>query len=463
MPRSLQRTPPAADDRGVTRPPASSPPPGPAPCSGRTSSLPKPRWARAPGFRVVGGDVQLPLLADRPVIVGTASAADLRVVDDFVSGRHLRLTADTHAVRVEDLGSKNGTWVDGVLVDRAWVRAGATIRVGRLELRVQGAGESVQPETPPRELGAVQRLLGRSAAMRSVRERLVRLAPLSQPVLVCGETGTGKELAARVLHEHGERCHGPFVPLNCGSIPEQLAESALFGHRRGAFTGAERDHPGAFGRASGGTLFLDEIGELPPLLQAKLLRALETGEVLPVGAERETRVDVRIVAATHRDLPRMVVEGRMRADLYHRLAVLTVELPPLRDRREDIPELVAAFGAMAECEMGRPLRLSAEAIRAAQSHAWAGNVRALRNAVQRAVALGEARLVPDFEVPGLEIPVSDATSAREAIEVPRGDFETMKRALLRRVVAEAGSIRQAAIMLGVPRSTLGAWLAEGDG
>ena len=408
----------------------------------------------------MGADLSLPLPVGKAVVVGTASAADVRVSDEFVSARHVRVRADSEAVQVEDLGSKNGTWVDGVLVDRAWVRAGATIRVGRIELRLQGARGPSQTAGAPQS-SAVDRLLGRSAVMRAVRERLVRLAPLPQPVLVCGETGTGKELAARVLHERSERRSGPFVPLNCGSIPEQLAESALFGHRRGAFTGAERDHPGAFGRAAGGTLFLDEIGELPLVLQAKLLRALESGEVLPVGAEREVSLDVRIVAATHRDLPRMVVDGRMRADLYHRLAVLTVELPALRDRREDIPELVAAFAAEAERQIGRPLSLSPDALRAAQSHGWSGNVRALRNAVQRAVALGETELVPDVQLPRMDAPGITTTPAREAIEVPRGDFETMKRALLRHVVAEAGSIRQAATVLGVPRSTLGAWLSEG--
>ena len=304
-------------------------------------------------------------------------------------------------------------------------------------------------------------LLGNTPAVEHARRLIRRVAPLPHCVLVQGETGTGKELAARMLHDASPRRVGPFVAINCGAIPGHLAESELFGHLRGAFTGAHRDRAGAFVRADGGTLFLDEVGELPLPLQAKLLRALEVGTVLPVGAEQEVRVDARIVAATHRDLPKMVADGRMREDLVHRLAIFVVQLPALRERAGDIELLVEHFAALAERETGVPVRVEPGAIAAARRHDWPGNLRVLTNAVLRAAGHGEGGVTaegPCARGPWSVTSVDDGGGA-PGLVVPRGSFAAMKRAILQKVVAEAGSIREAAHVLDIPRSTLGAWLA----
>jgi DNA-binding NtrC family response regulator len=306
-------------------------------------------------------------------------------------------------------------------------------------------------------------LIGPSQTMQTLRRQLERLAKLPLPILIHGETGTGKELAARTLHDFAEPTdtddERPFVGLNCGAIPAGLFESELFGHRRGAFTGAERDHAGAFVRASGGTVFLDEVGELPLSAQIKLLRVLETRRLTPLGSDHEIAMDCRVVAATHRDLRAMIDAGQFREDLFHRLGVVELELPPLRRRRRDIPVLLGHFVELAGRELGRPVELSPAAIDEASRHSWPGNVRALRNAVLRAAALADGPIGPELLLPeqGRRRYRSSAT-----ISVPRGTYASMQAALLRTVVAEEGSIRKAARALEVPRSTLGAWLRNGQ-
>jgi DNA-binding NtrC family response regulator len=319
----------------------------------------------------------------------------------------------------------------------------------------------LRAELDPDELTPPQhRLIGRSKVIRTLRRQLERLARLPLPVLIHGETGTGKELAARTLHEFGENREGPFVALNCGAIPDGLFESELFGHRRGAFTGAHRDHAGAFARAANGTVFLDEIGELPLSAQAKLLRVLETRRLTPVGADQEITISCRVVAATHRDLAAMVVAGQFREDLFHRLSVVELELPPLRRRRHDIPMLLDHFVELASAELGRTVVISPAAAAEAVHHPWPGNVRALRNAVLRAAALADGPIGPDALIPEIEQP----RARSEMISVPRGTYASMHAALLQQIVTEEGSIRRAARVLGVPRSTLGTWLrgAEED-
>lgn len=300
-------------------------------------------------------------------------------------------------------------------------------------------------------------------AMRHLRELLSRVAPLHYPLLICGETGTGKDLAARYVHElsNAQLGHGPeraFHAVNCGAIPGGLAESELFGHLRGAFTGAHRNHCGAFVAAGHGTLFLDEVGELPLDLQAKLLRVLETGRVRPVGGEREIEVHCRVIAATHRDLPAMVQEGSFREDLYHRLAIFEARVPALRERAEEIPQLIVKLATDAAHELGRPIEISPRAIEAAQRHPWPGNVRALRNCLMRAAALTDGPI----DAGGL-IPETRAADRAAMIQIPRGSYSDMKHALLQTIVGEQGSIRRAAKALDVPRSTLGTWLRRGAG
>jgi len=237
-------------------------------------------------------------------------------------------------------------------------------------------------------------LIGNGPAMREVFRKLIRYARSDASVVISGETGTGKELVAAALHERSRRSAGPYVSLNCAAISEQLLESELFGHEKGAFTGAIRSHRGRFERANGGTLFLDEIGDMPLGLQAKLLRVLESGVLERVGAEREQRIDVRVLCATHRQLEHEIAAGRFRADLYHRLAVLQITLPPLRERREDIPLLVAHFLEHFNRQYGqRVRRLTPEAVALLQAYAWPGNVRELRNVLERVYVENQGEVI----------------------------------------------------------------------
>jgi two-component system nitrogen regulation response regulator GlnG len=260
--------------------------------------------------------------------------------------------------------------------------------------------------------GSISPLIGHSPALTSVIARASRMAPHPTSVLVTGESGTGKELFARLLHDRGPAPAGPFVPVNCGALSRELAESELFGHERGAFTGAANRRSGWFEEASGGTLVLDEIGELPAELQPKLLRVLETGRLRRVGGRGEVAVQVRIVALTLRDLARDAREGRFRLDLYHRLSGFELRLPPLRARREDIPLLATHFVAEAAAELGCPRWLGPEALARLCEHRWPGNVRQLRNVIRRAAFLGDGII----EAAALELdePTAVATAAAEA-------------------------------------------------
>ncbi len=440
-----------ADARSVSEPHCPTPADrASAPCHGTQSDV-RPRVRRPDGVALeLDGGQRVVLPHKRALSVGTGRSVDVLLDDPFISTRHATVRVARDGVVVEDLGSKNGTWVDGVTVERAWARMGAIIRFGRVSVRVVSG-----PPLRAREELPESPVVGNSASFRDVLRTLERAARVRSPVLLRGETGTGKEMAARVVHRGSERRNHPFVALNCGAIPEALAESELFGHVKGAFTGAHRDRQGAFTRADGGTLLLDEVAELPPLIQAKLLRVLETGRVLPVGAEEEQPIDVRIVAATHRDLEAMVAQGELREDLYHRLGVITVSLPPLRERPEDIPALLRHFAGRAALELGYPVEFTEAAIAAAMRHPWPGNIRALRNAVLRAGALADGPIEPEALLP---TPKRSEEPLGDTVSLPRGDYASMHRALLERIVAEQGSIRRAATVLRVPRSTLGSWL-----
>jgi DNA-binding NtrC family response regulator len=398
----------------------------------------------------------------KPLLIGSAEDCELRVGDRFASFHHARVMYTPRGYRIEDLGSTNGTLVDGVPVDSAILEPGMSVEIGQMRLAVTRIDRQVDETRPHRHRGKIvpkpptHRLLGRSKAIANLRRQLERLAMVPLPVLIHGETGTGKELAARTLHDFGAIPDAPFVAINCGAIPDGLFESELFGHRRGAFTGANRDHTGAFVRAGFGTVFLDEVAELPAGAQAKLLRVLENHTVTPVGAEREVEIHCRVIAATHRDLIGMVHDGKFREDLYHRLGVIEVELPPLRRRRADIPVLLSHFIDQAAAQLGREVVISQAAAAEALEHAWPGNVRALRNAVLRAAALsdgpiGPAELLPPIECPRLR---------GESITIPRGTYAEMHVALLKHVIEEEGSIRKAARVLDIPRSTLGSWVRK---
>jgi DNA-binding NtrC family response regulator len=326
-----------------------------------------------------GAEVVLPKVG---VVLGADAGCDVVLADAAVSGRHATVVPTESGFEVNDLGSRNGTWLDGVAITQATVPAGAMLRLGTTLVHLLPAEEAV--DVPPSDEPSFGAMVGESLAMRRVYAILERASRSSAPILLLGESGTGKELAARAVHDHSPRHGGPFVVFDCGAASESLVESELFGHKRGAFTGAHAERAGAFALAHKGTLFLDEIGDLPLSIQPKLLRMLERGEVTPLGARRSETYDVRFVAATHRDLWAEVGRGTFRGDLFYRLAVVEVHLPPLRQRSEDIPGLVATFlravGTSTEGIAGPTLdRL--------RSYAWPGNVRELRNVVTRGVAL----------------------------------------------------------------------------
>jgi DNA-binding NtrC family response regulator len=345
--------------------------------------------AAVDAFRVAivdGADRGLELVLDgtQPprMLVGKSPACSLRLTDARVSRRHAALDLVGGQLRLTDLQSSNGTFVNGVRVVEAILRGGEVVGIGGDTLHVEAAGTSVAP--PVSRARGFGKVLGSSAEMRRLYPLCERIAASDIPVLIEGETGTGKEALAESLHEASPRAGGAFVVFDCTEVPPNLAESELFGHERGAFTGATATRRGVFEQAHGGTLFIDEIGELPLELQPKLLRAVERSEVRRVGAERRMPVDVRLVVATRRDLDREVQEGRFRDDLFFRLAVGRIELPPLRSRRGDIAVLARHFWrALGGTE------LPYDVLQVFESYAWPGNVRELKNAIARRLALGE--------------------------------------------------------------------------
>jgi transcriptional regulator with GAF, ATPase, and Fis domain len=314
------------------------------------------------------------------LVVGSHPDAGLSLADTTVSRYHVELTARPDGVRVKDLESTNGTYLSGARISEVIVEDQATLSVGKTTLRI---GMVEADLGTPQEQGTFGPAIGASKAMKQLFGILERVAPTDSTVMLLGETGTGKEVLARAIHEKSKRLGRPFVVVDCGAVAPTLIESELFGHVRGSFTGAVSDRNGAFLEADGGTIFLDEIGELPLELQPKLLRVLEAGTVRRVGEDKHRRVDVRVVAATHRDLEKEVEAGRFRRDLYYRLAVVLVNVPPLRDRLDDLPLLTAHFvKSMGRGDFELPRSLMA---RFAAYH-WPGNVRELRNLVERSLA-----------------------------------------------------------------------------
>jgi transcriptional regulator with AAA-type ATPase domain len=386
---------------------------------------------------------------------------ELTVPSGWMSGAHAHIRRDGHRWVLEDLGSRNGTRVHGrpvvhlALTDGDVVEAGHVIFVFREALHgPPGASLDLDTRTatfPARGLGTVL------PALATEIDSLVRIASSPVPVLLRGDTGTGKEVTARAVHALSGR-GGPFVAVNCGAIPAALVESHLFGHARGAFSGAVRDEPGFVRASSGGTLFLDEIGDLPPTSQSALLRVLQEGEVVPVGSTRPVPVDLRVVAATHQPLEALVARGAFRADLLARLDGFTFSLPPLRERREDVGLLVGdLLGATPE---GARLKLSADVGRALVSHDWPQNVRELGHCLARACAL--ARGEETLEVKHLPAAVRAAleADASEAGDSPGGASEDARlRAQIEGLLQRhEGNVAEVARALGKARMQVHRWL-----
>ena len=298
-----------------------------------------------------------------------------------------------------------------------------------------------------------EQIIGNSSALEAVLEQVERVAPTDSTVIIQGETGTGKELIAHAIHNLSSRCGRPFVRLNCAAIPLDLLESELFGHEKGAFTGAIAQKIGRFELADKGTLFLDEIGDIPPALQPKLLRVLQEQEFERLGSTRTHQVDVRLVAATNRDLEEMVNHGQFRSDLYYRLNVFPVQLPPLRERREDIPALVTHFVERFGRRMGREIdKIPSETMSALSSYQWPGNIRELQNLIERAVILSNHGVLPN------PLPPAGTRGIATASASPVTTLKDSERTLIRRTLEEVrwviGGPKGAAAKLGLKRTTL---------
>jgi DNA-binding NtrC family response regulator len=321
------------------------------------------------------------------VLLGQSPACEIRLSDHTVSRRHAGFEMEEHGVRLVDLGSTNGTRVNDLRIADVLLAGGETIRVGDTVLVVESLQRVAVPTSDATSFG---KTIGASPAMRRLYPVFTKLAEANVSILIEGETGTGKEVLAESFHDQSPRRDKPFIVFDCTTVVPTLVEATIFGHERGAFTGAVTSSPGIFEEADGGTLFLDEIGDLDLALQAKLLRALERSEVKRVGGTRTIRFDVRIIAATRRDLDREVQAGRFRDDLFFRLAVARVELPPLRKREGDIALLANTFWR----SLGAKHGIAPDFLRRLSDYNWPGNVRQLRNVVMQQLALGE---VPPFE------------------------------------------------------------------
>jgi DNA-binding NtrC family response regulator len=384
--------------------------------------------------------------------VGSAPGNTLQLTDETVSRFHLELSRRDAGIHVTDLGSSNGTFCEQVQLERGTVAPGATLVLGRTQIRVtDGAGAAVEVLAE----SELDELRGETPDMRRLMARVATAAKSQVPVLVIGESGTGKELIARALHKRSERAAGPFVTLDCSAQVETLVGSELFGHERGAFTGADRQRKGAFEQAHGGTLFLDEIGELPPGLQPQLLGALERKRFKRLGGTAEIPVDVRVVAATNRDLRAEVNAGTFRLDLYYRLAVVVLRVPALRDRLNDLPLLVDHF--VQECgHSGRRQDVISDAqLRRLSAHSWPGNVRELRNWVEATLAMGES---PELNATSSSVPPPDGTTDvsslpyKEARRRVLDDFEA--RYVTRLLEESKGNVASAARRGGMDRTYL---------
>ena len=407
-------------------------------------------------------------------LVGYASGYASACLDDEVYFRETAC-AGQGAPRCRVVGRRAAAWgreLDGLRADYQ----GVDLReeMDRLSAAVRRQAQDLARrerllERRERELNLLRdrvarhagsrRFIVRSAAMQEALELAARVAPLDTTVLVTGESGTGKEFVVRMIHDQSPRAEGPFVSVNCAALTETLLESELFGHVRGAFTGAVRDKPGLFEVASNGTLFLDEIGEMAPGVQAKLLRALQEREIRPVGGERTIRVKTRVVAATNRDLREAVERGAFREDLFFRLGAFVIPIPPLRERREDIPAMAHEFLRRAAARTGKTVRtISADAMTRLVRYGWPGNVRQLEHAIERAVILARGATIGVRDLPP-EIAHGRATP--EDVEV--FDLRASERRLIREALAHfGGNRRRAAEALGISPVTLWRKLKEGS-
>jgi DNA-binding NtrC family response regulator len=417
-------------------------------------------------------------IADGHAIVGRVEGVDVRLTDQTVSQFHLEVWATEGGIVVRDLGSHNGTLVAGIALKHASVPAGTEVAIGDTSIELRGGARAVVERSKATFFGA---LVGSSAPMRELYALLERLARTNLSVLIEGETGTGKELAARALHDGGTRPGGPFVAVNCAAIPPTLAESVLFGHERGAFTGADEKRAGVFEAATGGTVFLDEVADLPRDLQPKLLRALEMREIVPVGSTKPRPFDARIVCATWQSLRELVNRGAFREDLYFRLAQARVRMPAVRERVEDIKPLVQHFLSSIPWDVQAARAITSDALDAIAQRSFPGNVRELKSTVERVAMLAEGPTITAQDLAFERLIAADrsAASSRNAgdevekemvkpseaadpnaplepfKEAKRTVIDEFEKAYLSRLLARAGTnISRAAALAGIERQSL---------
>lgn len=370
--------------------------------------------------------------------LGKDTQCQLQFSSAEISDRHARIERKDTGFLIRDLRSATGTFVNDARIMEAYLQHGDVIRVGTHEMIFMATAET-ENSFP---------LKSRNDVWNQELQTLGNVAKTEFPVLILGPSGTGKDIIAQALHESSARSSGPFMSVNCSALSETLIESELFGHVKGSFTGAVSDRKGAFEAARGGTLFLDEIGDLSYSLQAKLLRALENNEIRPVGADRNTKTDVRIIAATHQNLSEKIKEGAFRSDLYFRLNVITVSPPALQFRMEDFEELLYSFARKMR------VRFSYGAIARLKKHPWPGNIRELKNLVSRAAALFPKEQITEEHVERL----IDRTLLETSEERPVNDIpvikEIEKQMIIKRLTANRGNQRRTAQDLGMPKSTL---------
>ncbi len=413
--------------------------------SGGTESMPPVKQAGE--LWLIGSIEEKPLrIALRGKLsIGSDAANDVIIRDGFVSRFHCHIFHKADAWFITDLDSTNGTMVNNVRVSEARLELGYRLTIGRVQLRIETSAEALESVG----LGAMQSV---DPAMKPVFDLIRRAAPSDETVLVTGESGTGKELAARELHRLSRRVDKPLLPLNCSALTRELLESELFGHEKGAFTGAQSRRIGLFEEAHGGTLFLDEIGELPIEFQAKLLRVLENGEIRRVGSNTAHQVDVRVIVATHRDIRSRIATGEFREDLFYRICVLEIKLPALRERPADIPLLANIFLSQATREIGKR-SLHPQALKQLSTYRFPGNIRELKNIITRAAILCPGEEIKtehlSFHPPTLAERISERRVYQQGKTLREVEIEAIRQAL----AANDGNHSGAAKMLGIARST----------
>lgn len=410
---------------------------------------------------VKGRDHGLELEVDKErITIGRSRACDLTLTDPTVSHLHAELITTESGRVLRDLRSRNGIWLAGHRVGELHLQPGTRFEIGGESIRFDPLDG--QQHIPFSEKERFGRALGRSVAMREIFAVLEKAAAADVPVLLVGESGTGKELLASALHGYSLRARRPFVVFDCAAVVPELVESTLFGHEKGSYTGAEARRRGLFEEARGGTLFLDEVGELDPAVQPKLLRVLQEKTIRRLGGTKEIAVDVRIVAATNRELGRLVDEDLFREDLFYRLQVVEVRLPPLRQRREDIMPLATYFlaeGNRMRRTLGlEPVKLGERAVRVLERHDWPGNVRELRNRIERAVSLAAGPLVEPDDLFGPEIDLGALALADDIEPYKRAKSRVLakfeRRYLTRLLESCQGNLSRAAERAGLVRHHL---------